>query len=67
MPSTFLDNQVAHYPLCLKLTVAMCSGDPAPLLTGVIMFVMAEFELGIGVCPFIPGEWRQLDPDRLFA
>jgi hypothetical protein len=33
----------------------------------VIMFVMAEFELGIGVSPFIPGEWRQLDPDRVFA
>ncbi|MEJ6658785.1 MAG: TerB family tellurite resistance protein [Synechococcus sp. ChSW.bin.154] len=33
----------------------------------VIMFVMAEFELGVGVSPFIPGEWRQLDPDRLFA
>ena len=31
------------------------------------MFVMAKFELGIGVYPFIPGEWRQLDPDRLFA
>ena len=28
---------------------------------------MAEFELGIGVSPFIPGEWRQLDPDRIFA
>jgi hypothetical protein len=33
----------------------------------VILFVMAEFELGIGVSPFIPGEWRQLDPDRIFA
>ena len=33
----------------------------------VIMFVMAEFELGIGVSPFIPGEWKQLDPDRVFA
>ncbi|MDB4639222.1 ubiquinone biosynthesis protein COQ4, partial [bacterium] len=33
----------------------------------VIMFVMAEFELGVGVSPFLPGEWRQLDPDRLFA
>ena len=31
------------------------------------MFVMAEFELGVGVSPFLPGEWRQLDPDRLFA
>ena len=33
----------------------------------VIMFVMAEFELGIGISPFIPGEWHQLDPDRVFA
>ena len=33
----------------------------------VIMFVMAEFELGLGLSPFLPGEWRQLDPDRIFA
>ena len=33
----------------------------------VVMFAMAEFELGIGASPFIPGEFGQLDPDRLFA
>ena len=33
----------------------------------VLMFAMAEFELGIGASPFIPGEFGQLDPDRVFA
>ena len=33
----------------------------------VLMFVMAEFELGIGVSPFLPGAFGQIDPDRLFA
>lgn len=33
----------------------------------VLMFAMAEFELGIGVSPFIPGEFGKLDPERMFA
>lgn len=33
----------------------------------VLMFAMAEFELGIGVSPNIPGVRNQLDPERLFA
>lgn len=33
----------------------------------VLMFVMAQFELGIGSSPFLPGEWHQLDPQRVFA
>ena len=33
----------------------------------VLMFVMAEFELGIGVSPFLPGAFGQIDPERLFA
>ena len=33
----------------------------------VLMFVIAEFEVGIGVSPFIPGEFNQLDPERIFA
>lgn len=33
----------------------------------VLMFVMAEFELGIGVSPYIPGVKNRLDPDRVFA
>jgi hypothetical protein len=33
----------------------------------VLMFGLAEFELGIGTTPFIPGECDALDVDRLFA
>lgn len=33
----------------------------------VVMFIMAEFELGIGVSPYIPGEKSQLDPAYIFA
>lgn len=33
----------------------------------VLMFVMAEFELGIGTSPYIPGEKNRLDPERVFA
>lgn len=33
----------------------------------VLLFALAEFELGIGATPFIPGERQALDLDRLFA
>ncbi|MCP9792227.1 TerB family tellurite resistance protein [Vulcanococcus limneticus Candia 3B3] len=33
----------------------------------VLMFALAEFELGLGVSPFIPGQRDQLDVDRIFA
>ncbi|WP_017299536.1 hypothetical protein [Nodosilinea nodulosa] len=33
----------------------------------VLMFVMAEFELGIGTSPYIPGEKNLLDPEYIFA
>ena len=33
----------------------------------VLMFALAEFELGIGATPFIPGERGALDVERLFA
>jgi len=33
----------------------------------VLMFALAEFELGFGASPFIPGERNQLDPERIFA
>jgi hypothetical protein len=33
----------------------------------VLMFALAEFELGMGVSPFIPGERQQLDVERIFA
>jgi len=33
----------------------------------VLMFALAEFELGIGASPFILGEFGQLDADRVFA
>ncbi|MEO0377469.1 MAG: TerB family tellurite resistance protein [Cyanobacteria bacterium P01_A01_bin.17] len=33
----------------------------------VLMFIMAEFELGIGTSPYIPGEKDKLDPEYIFA
>ena len=33
----------------------------------VLMFALAEFELGFGATPFIPGERGALDPERIFA
>ncbi|MEO0407300.1 MAG: TerB family tellurite resistance protein [Cyanobacteria bacterium P01_A01_bin.135] len=33
----------------------------------VLMFIMAEFELGIGTSPYIPGEKNLLDPKYIFA
>lgn len=33
----------------------------------VLLFAMAEFELGFGATPFIPGERGALDPERIFA
>ena len=33
----------------------------------VLMFALAEFELGFGASPFIPGERDGLDPERIFA
>jgi len=33
----------------------------------VLLFALAEFELGFGATPFIPGERQSLDVDRLFA
>ena len=33
----------------------------------VVMFVITEFELGIGASPFLPGTFGALDPERLFA
>ena len=33
----------------------------------VLLFGLAEFELGIGATPFIPGERQALDVERLFA
>jgi hypothetical protein len=33
----------------------------------VLLFALAEFELGIGATPFIPGERQALDVERLFA
>lgn len=33
----------------------------------VLMFALAEFELGIGTTPYIPGERGGLDPERIIA
>ncbi len=33
----------------------------------VLMFALAEFELGLGVSPFIPGQRDQLEVERIFA
>ena len=33
----------------------------------VVLFALAEFELGFGATPFIPGERQALDVERLFA
>ena len=33
----------------------------------VLMFVMAEFELGVTTSPLVAGQQHQLDPERIFA
>ena len=33
----------------------------------VILFALAQFEIGIGASPFLPGMKGQADPDRMFA
>lgn len=33
----------------------------------VLLFALAQFELGIGASPFLPGMKRQADPDSVFA